>query len=391
MALDLLNFLSLNQEAFGLDISDLSFKIAKLKKRGRGFKLASLGEFSLEPEIISQGEIKNEKALTKAIKDSLGKVEGERLKTKNVVVSLPEEKAFLQVIQMPLMAEEELRSAVKFEAENYIPMPIEKVYLDFQIIKPVVGSLDHLDVLIAALPRKTVDPYFSALQKAGLKPVVFEIESQATARALIEKGRTPHRILIIDLGATRTRFIVFAGFSIRFTSSIPVCGDVFDKAIAKGLKVSAEEAERLKVEYGIAKFEQKNKDFNDGKNSKGEKVFEILVPPLTDLLEQIKKCLSYYHSHHGHEHLPKNEKKVGKILLCGGGGNLKGICDFLSQELGMPVEFGNPWINVSFSSSEPSLASRRPSSIPPKNLKMSSKESLKYTTVLGLALRGAGL
>ena len=371
----MLEFLTLKPEAFGLDISDLSLKIIKLKPHSRSFPslrgekekkffgLASFGEEKIKPGIIEEGEIKDEEALVKVIKESLTKVKGQKLKTKHVVASLPEEKAFLQVIQMPKMAEEELKSAVQFEAENYIPLPIGEVYLDSQIVPPVYNHLDHLDVLIAALPKKTIDPYLSCLKKAGLIPKALEIESQGIARALVKNEVSPFPILLIDLGATRTSFIIFSGYSLRFTSSIPVSSQKFTEAISKTLKIDIAEAEKLKIKSGLKKESKEEKE-----------VFEAMIPALTDLIEQIKRYLSYYQTHASHEHLPPNGKGVSKIFLCGGGANLKRLTDFLSTELKIPVELGNPWINIL-----------------PEPLKevpeLSFEKSLSYTTALGLALR----
>lgn len=370
----MLEFLTLKPEAFGLDISDLSLKIIKLKKRRGTLSLASFGEEKIKPGIIKEGEIKKEEDLAKIIKSACAKVKGEKLKTKYVVASLPEEKAFLQVIQMPRMKEEELKSAVIYEAENYIPLPIEEVYLDSQIVPPAYNHLDHFDVLITALLKKTVDPYLSSLKKAGLKPVAFEIESQAIARVLIKNEITTSPFLLIDLGATRTGFIVFSGHSLRFTSSIPVSSQSFTEIISKTLGVNLAEAERLKIEYGL----------QSSKGKKGKEVFEALIPALTDLLDQIKRYLHYYQTHAAHEHLlldgtpPSHHPGVGKIFLCGGGTKLKGLTNFLSSQLKIPVEIGNPWINI------------LPATIQPREQKLIYKkeESLRYTTALGLALRG---
>ncbi|MBU0476722.1 type IV pilus assembly protein PilM [Patescibacteria group bacterium] len=362
-------FLNLKSEAFGLDISDLSLKLIKLKKKKGDLGLASFEESFIKPGIIKEGEIKDEKSLVEIIRETLAKVKGEKLKTKYVIASLPEEKAYLQVIQMPHMNEEELKSAVIFEAENYIPLPIEDVYLGFQVVSPVYNHLDHIDVLIAALPKKTVDPYVSCLKEAGLTPQSLEIESLAISRALIKNEASNFPVLLVDFGATRTSFIMFAGRSLRFTSSIPVSSQKFTEAISQTLKVSFEKAEKLKLEHGLLKEDP----LTDGEE--GKKVFEALIPAFTDLTEQIKKHLSFYQTHSFHEHLPSGRKGVEKILLCGGGANLKGLCDFLSLELKIPVEIGNPWINIL-----------------PKSLKevpeLPYKESLKYTTALGLALRG---
>ena len=388
----MLEVLILKPEAFGLDISDLSLKIIKLKKIKNGFDLATFGEQNLKPGIIKGGEIKDEKALSEVIKEALNKVQGEKLKTKYVIASLPEEKAFLQVIQMPRMSEEELKSAVIYEAENYIPLPIEEVYLDSQVIQPVHNHLDHFDVLIAALPEKTVDPYLSVLKMARLEPVSLEIESLSISRALIKGEVSAFPVLLIDLGATRTSFIIFSGHSLRFTSSIPVSSGNFTEIISKTLGVDLAEAEKLKIKYGleekiqinkIKKGTEKKTDYNPptaSSRSQSEraprgKIFEALIPPLVDLIQQIERHLDYYQTHASHEHLPPNGKGVSKILLCGGGANLKGLPELLSLELKIPVELGNPWINIL-----PTSLKELPD--------LPLEKSLAFTTAIGLALRG---
>jgi len=353
--------LSLKPDAFGLDISDLSLKIVKLEKRGKYFDLASFGEVKMKPGIIRKGKIKKEEVLIKIIKDALKKIRGKTMKTKYVVASLPEGKSFLQVIQMPKMDKEDLKSAVIYEAENYIPLAIENVYLDSQVVPPLYNHLDHLDILIAALPKETVDPYVSCLKKAGLRIKALEIESLSIARALIKDEVTPFPILLIDLGATRTGFIIFSGHSLRFTSSIPVSSQNFTEIISKTLNLNLLQAEKLKLRHGL----------------KDKKVFDALIPPLTDLTEQVRKYLDYYQSHASHEHLPPNGKGVRKIFLCGGGAQLKGLVAFLSSQLKIPVEIGNPWINI-----------LRPASPPGKQTSIFGGKPLGYVTALGLALRG---
>lgn len=361
----MLDYLTLKPEVFGINISDLSLKLIKLKKDGRHLSLASFGEAEIKPGIIEKGEIKDENALSEIIKKAVSQAGGEKIKTKYVVASLPEEKAFLQVIQMPLMRQEEMKKAVYFEAENYIPIPMDNVYLDAQIVKPVLNHLDHIDVLIAAMPKNIVDSYFASLKRSGLRPLVFEAESQAIARSLVGEETSCESMLLIDLGAAVGSFIVFSGNSIRFTASLPVSFQKFTEIISSNLKISVKEAEDMKKKHGIG-------------GQKGKQIFNILEPHLIDLIDRIKKYLSYYQTHSSHEHLPSGGRNMKKIILCGGGSNLKGLCDFLSQELRLQVVMGNPWSNIL-----------------PQPLKevpeLPYYESLKYTAALGLALRGLNL
>lgn len=368
----MVEFLSLEPEFFGLDISDLSLKIVKLKKRGNFFRLASFGEEKIEPGIIKEGEVKDEKKLAEIVKESIKKVKGEKLKTNFVVASLPEEKAFLQVIQMPKIPEEDLKSAVIYEAERYIPLPIEKVYLDYQIIPSSTNNSQHFDVLIAAIPKQIADGYLNSLKLANLEPLAFEIESQAIARALIKNETAIYPVLLVDLGQTRTSLIIYSGKSLRFTTSIPISSQLFTEIISKNLGISLEKAEELKIKYGL-KEKIKIKIGKEIEKEKGE-IFEILVPVLIDLSQQIKKYIDYYKTHTSVKNSPQNGKDISEILLCGGGANLKGLTDFLSLKLKIPVELGNPWINI-FVKDRKEIE------------KISFEESLKYTTALGLALR----
>ncbi len=373
----MLNFLNLKQGAFGLDISDLSLKIANLKRKGNKFSLVSFNEEAIPKGIIESGEIKNENTLASVIKEAIKNTKGEKIFTKNVICSLPEEKSYLKVIQLPIMKEDELEGAVKFEAENYIPIPIEDAYLSFQVIQPFYNHLDHFDILIAALPKKIVNSYISSLKRAGLRPLALEIESLAIARALIKDEVYPFPVLIIDLGATRTSFIIFSGRSVRFTSSIPVSSQIFTESISKALRISLTEAEKLKIKYGFKGpkkiiLKEKNGDSKFEKEmTEDKRVFEALIPALTDLVEQIKSHINYYQSHSEHEHLPSNAKEVEKILFCGCGANLKGLDKFLLGELNIKNEIGDPWANII----------QGP-------LQMPLERSLSYTTAFGLALRG---
>ena len=301
-----MKFLDLKYDAFGLDISDSSVKIIKLKKK-RGFlQPVSYNEKKVEPGIIKSGAIQNEDAFIKTVKDALSGIKGEKIRTKYVIASLPEEKSFSQVIQMPIMKEDELKAAVVFEIENYIPLPVDQVYLDFQIIDPVAGHLDHLDVFIIAVEKNIIDPYVSCFKKAGLIPLAFEVETQSIARALIKSETSLAPLVLIDFREDSAAFIVFSDRSIRFTSSIPVSSRQIAEAI----------------------------------------LTKVAEPVLEELVINIKKYLDFYSEHHSHEHLLEN-KGIEKIILSGECVNLKGIDSFLLQKLNIPAEFGNPWINFS--------------------------------------------
>lgn len=357
------DFLALKPDVFGIDLSDLSLKVAKLARKGSGLRLATFGESPIPAGFIEQGEIKKPKELEHIIRSTIENVQGSALRTRNVIASLPEEKAFLQVIQLPKMNPAEVMNAALFEAENYIPYSLETVYIDSQVVRPLRNHLDHSDVLLASLPKNTIDSYVSLFRNAGLTIQALEIESLAQVRSLVPGEVSPIPLLVVDLGATRTSFIVFAGTSLRFTASIPVSSQQLTSAIATSFGTDLVKAEELKRKHGIIS------------SPEGKKVYEAMMPLLNELVQQIKRYMDYYDSHAGHQHISQEERQIKKVILAGGGANLKGLDEFLAKSLKTEVFLGNPWVNIMPTPFH---------ELPPLPL----DQSLRYSTVLGLALRG---
>lgn len=354
-------FLALEKEAFGLDISDLSLKLIKLKEKRGGFVLESYNQADIEPGVLKQGVIKNEDKLAKIIKEACLTAQGKKITMPYVIASLPEEKSFLQVIQMPRMEEKDLKSAIVFEVENYIPLPINEVYFDFQVIPASKNHTTHLDVLIVAMPKKIVNSYVSCFEKAGLIPIAFEVESQAISRALIKNDSSSAPVILIDFGKNSTDVIVFFENSIRFTCSLPISSMQLTVAIAEALKVNIKKADELKIKHDL---------YANKRNEKAKKIQQAIDPILNDLVLQIKKYIDFYQNHAYQEDLFSNEK-IEKILLCGGGANLKGLTRFFQETLKIHTVLSYPQINFS---------SRN---IP----NQFSKNALSFITALGLALR----
>src|SRR6056297_3256217 len=329
-----MEILDLQPDAFGLDISSRSLKLAHLKEQLRSSELTLGGynETSMPEGTIEKSRVVDEDQLCRAI--NKGWKEAEGIDTNFVAASLPEEKAFLEIIQMPNMKKEEIKKSVRYEAENYIPMSMDEVYFDSEIITPVENSLDHTDVLIVAFPKRIVDPYVACMEKAGLRPVALEIESQSIARSLIKDFMSIKPLLLVDLGATRTTIMVYSGKALRFTAYIPISSRQFTRIISEQLDVNWEKAEQMKIDHGL------------GESGEAKKIADALEPILNDLKEQISTHLEYYDTHSFHEHLPGEKDQINKILLTGGGSNLEGLPDFLSSQLGIHAEVGNPWVNI---------------------------------------------
>lgn len=354
-------FLFSKKTAFGLDISDLSLKIVRFKRKGKQISFASFGEQSIEAGLIEGGEIKDDKELVKYLKKAIAAVKGDKLDTNRVICNLPEEKVFIRTIQLPKMKQEEIDQAVYWESENHIPLKIDEVYLDWQRLPSTDKNSDQIEVTIAAVPKTLVDSYFNCLKKAGLWPIAFEPESVVLARTLVKAAEASKPMMIIDLGETGTNFVILSNQVIRFTSRVPISGPILVEAIAKSLKIDQKEAQRIKIKLGLVK--EKN-------------VYKAMEPVLNDLAGRIQSSIDFYADYDNEFSDGSNsDNKISKIILCGGDSLLLGLPEYLSQKISLPVKLGNPWVNIS-----PFIPKKA------QKLGLSYKTSLIFTTAFGLAL-----
>jgi len=171
-----------HQPAFGLDISGSSLKLMQLERSGTDSRLRAYNETVFPRGLMVNGAMPDEKSFLELLKGSMDKCKFGQLSTRYVVVSLPESKSFVRVIQIPQMSDSEADSAVPVEAESFIPLPVDQVYLDWQKIG---YTEDKMNILMIASPRDFVDSYVSVFDSAGLRLAALEVESQSCLRSLL--------------------------------------------------------------------------------------------------------------------------------------------------------------------------------------------------------------
>lgn len=350
--------------AFGLDISDRAAKFMKLaKNQSGGFDIVQFGETEIPDGIVVGGEIKKPEDLGKLIGD-LRDAEGKPMRDRFVVASLPEEKSFVRVIQLPKVKLQEIDSVIKWELEGNIPLALPELYFDYEVLEPLADHLDHYDVLVTAFPKSLVDSYTTVLKQKGFALSALELESQAISRAAVDDPRQKEAVIIVDIGATHTGFVIFGGGSMIFTASITMGGKNFDETIMKSRGISREEARNLKLTIGL-----------DRRKENGA-IFDALIPALSVITDEIKKQLWFYRDHAEHRH--GADPEIRRIIISGGDANLIGIEKYLSLALKKEVITARPFAKL--------LGAKQIVTMPP----LRKNDILRYTTTIGLALRGAG-
>mgnify|MGYP001589627036 FL=1 len=348
----------------GLDISDSSLKAAALKKSGDGmFDLMAFGKGYLAEGAVVDGEIKSPDGFEKTLAEVLTGEKNNFPKTKYITASLPEEKAFLRILELPIgLKVKELAEALKYEIEANIPMALDEVYYDHEIAGVDVAA-GHYDIMVNAIPKRIADSYVDFFQKNGYQLTALEVDAVATKRALFGGAEVAREsALALDIGASRTSFIIVSEGVLRFTSSNTVAGNQFSKMLSEHFPLNLKEAEFMKRIVGL-----------DQNHEKGQELLNALLPDLTALKGQIQDYINFFETHPASHTLSESAKKISKVILTGGGAALWGLGDWLSQELRLGVVLGSLGKRLKMNPMSPA--------------KITLEESLPYATAAGLALR----
>lgn len=343
-----MSFFNLTSDIFGLDIGDLSLKLVFLTRSGKKIELKSYAEKAVPRGFFVNGEIQKEKEVAQLIKDFVKK---QKVLTPYVISVLPETKTFIKTIEIPYSEKQNIVEAIEKEIELYIPFKLDEVYFDWQIVEEDNTNNNKIKVLVGLAPKKIVESYTKMLKMADLQPVSLEIESVAILKAMFnEKEDLDKSLAFVDFGATRSSLIIIDKGIIQLTISLPLAGDFLTQSIATNLKISIDEAQKMK----------KNPDGFPEKEIIIHKEIESFA---VNLAISLKNHLKFYEDSSG--------KKIEKIMACGGVINLSGLMSILEKRLQIPIVKANPWSNVL-----------------QKNNPLSEDQALTYTTAIGLALTG---
>ena len=336
----------------GLDIGFSTIKIVALEKGKQSTRLLSLGSIAAPmPGMISDSETDLEVVAT-AIKKLIAaaKIDGQ-----DFIIGLPESKVFTRVIDdLPYLTDQELTSAIKYASEEFIPMPLTEVNLNWQVLfRSKDAGQAKTVVLVIASPKNVVAKYVKVLTLAGLRPKAMETEIIAVTRSLVGNNPFSPATLVVQLGATTTDFAAVSKGLIWLTRSISSGGTLLSRALAQQFNFEITQAEEYKKVYGLSH------DQLEGK------VYGALKPVIDIIAGEGKKAIQAFEQKY-----PQNPIK--RIVLSGGGAKMPGLVPYFANFFALEVQEADPWF---FISKDKDLVSKL------------SKEAPTYSVAVGLALR----
>ncbi|QQS26846.1 type IV pilus assembly protein PilM [bacterium] len=347
-----------NQAVFGLDIGQHEAKFLELKKSKRSYQLIGIGSVELGSDTVIEGVIAEPEHLAEIIQAGLKRPSYGRITAKAVAVGLPQAHLFTRSITLPAMKREKLTEAVQWESQQYIPMPMSDLYMDFEIVeekKDTTGAIKNYEIFLVAAPRAIIDSYIKLLEFLQLTPHSFETTLAANIRALHPNSESHTPVLVLDVGSTATDMAIVTD-TIKVSTTTPFGGDQVTKIIAHHLKVSNEHALEIKTKFGIAE------------SGLQEKVVSALHISLDQLVTEIQKLIKYYQERSTDErHSP-----IEQILVTGGASHMPGFAKYLETKLKLPILITSAWDHHNVK-----LASPLPQDV-----------TSGFTTAFGLGLRG---
>ena len=333
----------------GIDIGSKAIKIVELSKSGGGFSLSASGIVGLSGNSVDKMTDEKEFAAVSAVVKKLYKEAG--VSDRSVAISIPEQLVFTRAIKFPLLTDQEIESAVKWESEQYIPIPVAEAIIQHTILERRENiSPPEVLVLLVAAPRVIVEKYIKVVQGAGLMVSSVETELIALARALAPEDKT---VLLVDIGAGSTDIAISTKGKLSFSRSVPIAGEAFTRAVSQTLGVTPIQAEEYKKAYGLGAKELEGK------------VKGALDPVLRMVTDEIKKAIHYYQTE-------EKGEAPSAVIVTGGTSGMRDIIPLFSNLLGLEVLIGNPFAKVN---------------VDPATAKSLAPYAPLYAVAVGLALR----
>jgi type IV pilus assembly protein PilM len=305
----------------GLDIGSKTIKVIELAKNGTIWNLkasGAVGYVGASPDKMT--EDKEFAALAEIIKKLTRQV---AITSRDINMSLPEALVFSRVIKFPQLTDSEVDAAVRWEAEQYIPIPIKEAIVQHSILERN-DTTNTVSVLLVAAPRLIVEKYVRIARLANLTPVAAETDLIALCRSLASPTGVS---LVLDMGAGSTDIAVSKNSKLAFSRSIPIGGEAFTRAVAQSFGINAQQAEEYKKTYGLSATALEGK------------VKASLDPIFRMVIDEVKKAISFYQSE-------EKGETPSSVILTGGAATMPEVVPYMTTLLGIETVLGDSFSKI---------------------------------------------
>lgn len=314
----------------GLDVGSTAVRAAELTE-GSPPTVVRAAQVPLPAGAVENGEVRDVPAVSEALRELWTRG---GFKSRKVWMGVGNQRVVVREIALPTMPEKELRQSLGFQVQEFIPMPVDEAVLDYHLIEESeIDGRQMIRLLLVAAQKAMVDTLVAAATGAKLEPMGLDLVPFALVRAVGAAGagmglENTGGEAVVDVGAHVTNIVVHAGSETRFVRILPSGGRDITVAIARGLSVEDEVAERLKRGEAV-----------DGSETTPAQALEIAMQRATQFVDEIRSSLEFYTAQ-------TQGARIDRLLVSGGGSKLEGFIETLRQRIPVAVEPGRVFSRV---------------------------------------------
>jgi len=315
---------------FALDIGTNAVRVVQLSATGpETWNLLHYGYAPIDEKITSSSSAEGMNKLGEAIMTAVGQ---SGIKEKNVAIGLPSNKTFTTVVDIPTMSETELKSTIKYQVDQYIPMAIEDAKVDWALLGQSLHDPKQQEVLLASTANSYSEERLEFIEGLGFNVIAAEPDPIAMIRSLLPSGVKDAR-LIIDMGERSTDLAITFGDSPRLVRTIPLGLKSIIKVASQNLNVQDDQARQFILKFGLAP------DKLEGQ------VYRSIESTLDNFATELVKSIKFFQTRYPNT-------AVGGILLSGFSAIVPQFGDYITAKTGVASSVANPWQKVRVSQTD---------------------------------------
>jgi len=315
---------SKKKKAVGLDLGHSHIKIVEIEQTQLGWRMINAINVPTPAGTISDCTVIEPTQLAAFLKALLKQ---HKISATACHISVSSSTVIVRTVKMPKMSEDALRKSIRFEAGRYIPNTVDDCYVEFEILGDAPEG--QMSVLIVAAPRELVDSRIQACTLAGMTVETVDIEPFAAYRSLIEfdnlRGWDEETFGFVDIGSHVTKVNIISHGQFLLSRTIMQGGRNLTDNLAHFFKIDQSDAENGKRQLNVSELISELPIDNPP--------LKVIQPNLEEMVRELKRTFNYVQASGNEANLPP----VTKMVLCGGGSQLKGFANYLSAKLDMEV------------------------------------------------------
>jgi type IV pilus assembly protein PilM len=304
----------------GIDIGTSHIKFVEASTNGKSVTIEKAYMMWAVTKALFSESTADYEELARNIKTGL-KDSGITLRHANA--SILESQVFTRIIEMPLLSDKELIQALRWEAERYVPLPLEEVNMDFAVLARYPDQ-KQMEVLLVASPIPTIKKYTKILELAGLTVDAIENEAIPLMRMYSDPNAN---YAVVDIGEATANIYLSRKEMLSLSRPIGIGGGTFTKVLVTELSLPTPQAEEYKKTYGLSPDQLEGRAFRS-------------IGPIVDtLVSELNQSLIYFKERYPNE-------VISKIIMTGGTSFMPGLPQYIQDKIQLETVIGNPWVRA---------------------------------------------